>query len=254
MEKKSILLVEDDNGVRNALVGCLERYYNILEVATCAEAKKYFAAPIALALLDYKLPDGDGFDVLNELREIRPGLPAILITAYGTESLAVKAIRAGMTDYIRKPFNITYLLGRLSELLKGGKGIEQPENVGSREEFIMDGIAAHLEYEYAKDVTLEKLADMACMDKFRFCRLFKERLGMSYTAYLNKIRVQNAAELLRKSELNITEVALSVGYRSLEHFIRVFNHSYGVSPGEYKRGQSSAPQEEGRPALSAVRS
>lgn len=148
MGKKTILLVEDDGAVRELLRGGLERNYNILEASGCSEAKKQLSNHIDLALVDYYLPDSNGLDVLKAIREVKHGVPFILMTAYSTESLAIKALRAEVTDYIKKPLSFVYLKGKLSEILDGKKDGGHPETVSSREVFIADSIAAFIEDNY----------------------------------------------------------------------------------------------------------
>jgi YesN/AraC family two-component response regulator len=232
--KKSILLVEDDAVVRDMIKFVLERKYKVLEASRYSEAVNLLKNPIDLAIIDYSLPDKDGFDVLKAVRKARPSIPVIIITAYSSESLAIKAVRAGATDYIKKPLSLKDLMKRLSEILEGENSNGYSEEMIRRYEFIMDGITSYIENNYNKDLTLDKLARIACMDKYKFCRAFKEKFGQGFRSYLNRIRIRNAAELLKNLDLSITEIAFFVGYGSVEHFERVFKKSYRVSPREYR--------------------
>lgn len=235
MEKKTILLVEDDGVIKNLIKEVLESKYNILAVSNCQEAIKQIDSSLDLALIDYLLPDGDGFDVLKALRAAKPGLPVIMITAYSTEALAIKALRSGVTDYLKKPFSLADLMGRLSDLLEGKRNVDEPECIGSREMFIMDCIAAFIENNYTKDITRDELAKRACMDKYKFSKEFTKMFGRGVRSYLNAIRTREAAALLRNGKLNVAEVAFSVGYGSVPHFCRVFKETYGLPPVEYRK-------------------
>jgi CheY-like chemotaxis protein len=75
MEKKTILLVEDDGVMRDMIKGAIESKYNILEAANCHEAFKQINDPLGLAIIDYQLPDGNGLEVLKALREVKPDIP-----------------------------------------------------------------------------------------------------------------------------------------------------------------------------------
>lgn len=235
MNKKTILLVEDDTVVREIIKDALKREYNILEVSGYSDAIKLFGYPIDLALIDYVLPDSDGFEVLKAIREVKPALPAIIMTAYSNENVVLRAIRAEVADYIKKPLKLAYLRKRLSEILGDMEANKNLEGLESSKEFILNGVAAYLEEKYMKELTLDKVAGMACMSRFGFCRTFKERFGQSFISYLNSIRVKNAAELLKKPNLTITEIAQFVGYKSITHFERMFRAVYGVSPGKYRK-------------------
>jgi len=236
VKKKSVLLVEDDGVVRDVIKGVLEPEYNVLGASDYSEAVKLLRNPIDIAIIDYVLPDRDGFEVLKAVREmVDPTLPAIVMTGYSDENVLIKAIRTEVADYIKKPLNLTYLKRRLSEIFGGEDNNKYHESVETREEFILDGIAAYIEEGYMKDLTLDKLARMACMSRFKFCRAFKERFGQTFISYLNSIRIKNAANLLKNYNLSITEIAYFVGYRSAAHFNRVFKAAYKISPREYRK-------------------
>lgn len=122
MERKSILLVEDDLVVKDLIRDSLEKEYEILEASTYSEAINQSKNHIDLAIIDYSLPDGDGFEVLKKLREKRPALPAIMITAYSSEDVAIKAVRTVVNEYIKKPLSLRHLKTRVSEIRRYLKG------------------------------------------------------------------------------------------------------------------------------------
>jgi len=240
MQKKSILLVEDDIALRESTRLILEMKYHVLEASDYSEALNKLKNPLDLAIIDYILPDYDGFDLLKEIRKVKPELPVIMMTGYGTEDVAIKAIRAGATDYIKKPINPVYLMNRVSELLGEKVAIEDNGNkylkgIENRDEFIVEGIARYIEEKYREDLGRKKILDMSSMNRDKFSKVFKERFGQTFISYLQSIRVRNAAELLRNPDLSISEVAHSVGYESIAHFERLFKEKYGLSPSEYRK-------------------
>lgn len=237
-------MVEDDALVRDMIRGALERQYNILEASRCLEAREKLSQRVDLAIVDYMLPDGNGLDLLKVIRETKPEVPIIFMTAYSSENLAIRALREGITDYVKKPLSFAYLRGRLSELLEGRKSGEHPDISESREIFIMDSIAAFIQDNYGEDFSRTELADKAYMSESKFGRAFKERFGQSVTSYVKDIRMSKAAELLRNNpDLSITDIALFVGYGNVVHFARMFRQVYGLSPLQYrrkKRGSSTS--------------
>lgn len=233
---KTILLVDDDPVVRDVIKGAFKSEYNLLEASGYQDVIRQLTKPIDLALIDYILPDHDGFDVLKAVREVNPALPAIIITGHGSEKIAIKALRSAVADYIKKPIKLTYLLRKVSEIL-GDEGCkENNEHIEAREEFILDSIAAHvIEHSMKKDLNLDILARMACMNKFKLSRLFKKRVGQTFTSYLNSIRIKNAVELFKNPNINIAEAAYFAGYKSVRHFNRIFKAVYKTSPREFRK-------------------
>ena len=112
MEQKSILLVDDDSNIREVIRDALDGQYTIFEASCYSEAIEFSNQQIDLALIDYVLPDSDGFETLRVLRKGLPTLPAIIMTAHGSETLALKAIRSKVTDFINKPLKLSYLKKR----------------------------------------------------------------------------------------------------------------------------------------------
>jgi DNA-binding NtrC family response regulator len=107
-----ILVVDDDPVVRRHLTDTLTRAgYAVVAAATVAEALRLGAeAEPALAILDLVLPDGDGIELLGQLRASWPGLPAIIVTAYVEPRSIVEAMRRGALDYLGKPLDPETLL------------------------------------------------------------------------------------------------------------------------------------------------
>lgn len=108
MEKISILVVEDEKLIRWSLKQQLEKAgYIVTEAEDGATARaKWKKSGWDLALLDIKLPDANGLDLLKELHEEDPDLPIIMMTAYSSVESVVNAMKRGAFDYITKPFNL----------------------------------------------------------------------------------------------------------------------------------------------------
>jgi DNA-binding NtrC family response regulator len=108
----SILIIDDEAAIRESLETLLAIEGYSVETARSAEEGLAIlaASPRDLVLLDFALPDRNGIEVLEEIRRRDAGLPVIMITAYGTVENAVKAIQAGATNFIQKPWDNEKLL------------------------------------------------------------------------------------------------------------------------------------------------
>ena len=108
MSTANLLIVDDEDLIRWSLRERLVRDgYQVSDASTAAGAVEQIAAGgIDLAVLDYRLPDGDGLSVLRRTKEISPDTLVILMTAYSTVQNAVEAMRLGAHHYVNKPFNL----------------------------------------------------------------------------------------------------------------------------------------------------
>src|SRR5690554_4815421 len=100
------LIVDDEPDIRTLIALFMKREgVPTLVAADLAEAREQLAAHdnIQLCLTDMRLPDGNGLDLVDEIREQRPDLPVAVITAHGQVEAAVRALKAGAFDFISKP-------------------------------------------------------------------------------------------------------------------------------------------------------
>ena len=118
---KRILVVEDDLALSAGLCFELDAAgYTAIPAYNCAKARHLFQQEqqLALALLDVNLPDGSGFALCRELKEERPELPVIFLTANDLEQDVLTGFDMGAEDYVTKPFNMQILLKRLEVALR----------------------------------------------------------------------------------------------------------------------------------------
>ena len=118
--KTTVLIVDDDALIRQQLEKELKRSYFNTSTAACGqEALEIITREkIDILLLDVNLPDTDGFELLEKVKGQQPQCQVIVITGFGSEEIAIQALRRGAIDYIEKPISIDVLtaaLGRAQE-------------------------------------------------------------------------------------------------------------------------------------------
>jgi len=147
MSKASLLLVDDDRHVLDSMAGWLrEQSYDVDAVSTFADAVDVLGkSHYDLALVDIRLGDGDGFDLLEQCRRNWPATQVILMTGYGTADSAVDAIRAGAFDYLTKPLIDDELLMSIERALSQREVIQENTNLKAQldRHFGMDNIVGH---------------------------------------------------------------------------------------------------------------
>lgn len=123
MAKAQILIVEDDHDLREALVTTLElAKFQVREAASAEDALASLArAPVDMVVSDVNMPGMSGHELLAEVQRLYPGLPMMLITAYGQISHAVSAMQSGAIDYLVKPFEPQVLVEAVSRVVGGSR-------------------------------------------------------------------------------------------------------------------------------------
>ncbi len=91
-----------------------------------------------------------------------------------------------------------------------------------------------IDINYAEDISLDKMADMAGFSKYHFSRLFTQYTGHTFCDYLNMRRIRAAESLLSGDDLTVTEAAMQSGFSSIATFNRVFKSFKNCNPSEYR--------------------
>jgi len=153
-ETARILIVDDDENIRKVLVAILEdEGYFVESAGTAKEAidmtrKKFFNA----ALIDIRLPDMEGIELLTKLKDTTPKMRKIVITGYPTLQNAVDAVNRGANAYILKPFDVEKVLKTIAEQLR-----KQQEDRKYAQEKVAEFIEARVkELEAEREVAAKK--------------------------------------------------------------------------------------------------
>lgn len=148
-----ILLVEDDDHVVAALTPALKRANpHVRRARTAAEALARYAEA-DLVLLDMGLPDQDGFALCRQIRS-KSDVPIIAVTARREEAAVVSALRAGVDDYVTKPYRLAELMARIDAVMRrfGRKPVEPTTRVGE----VRIDLGARQAYVAGQPVTLAR--------------------------------------------------------------------------------------------------
>ncbi len=116
-----ILLVDDENELRMLVAERLgmEGYF-VAEAGRVKDAVRLLGlSEYHLLLLDVRLPDGTGLDVLKYMKEAGKNMPVIMLTGTTGLDIAIESVRLGARDYVTKPARISYLLQSIEEILTG---------------------------------------------------------------------------------------------------------------------------------------
>lgn len=109
------------------------------------------------------------------------------------------------------------------------------ENIGYySERDVMEQIKRYIDLHYEKDLTLEFVASLFHLNRSYLSSAFKNRTGISFVDYINRVRIDHAKELLQETEKKTYQIAQAVGYENAKYFFRVFKKLEGITPEQYR--------------------
>ena len=100
---------------------------------------------------------------------------------------------------------------------------------------LVQSVIYYLNHNYSKKCSLADLAEEMEVSENRLAAIFKKEVGVSLSAYLTKIRVQSAAHLLLNGQMQVSDIAASVGIADPNYFVKLFKKEFGETPTAYRR-------------------
>ena len=103
---------------------------------------------------------------------------------------------------------------------------------------VIRNLLIYLEANYTQNYSLHDFAEHSHISEEHLSRLFRKEVGTTLTTYIGDLRTQKAAELLKTTQLSISEIAMYVGYSDSNYFVKVFKKRYGMTPSAYRLSAS----------------
>lgn len=169
---------------------------------------------------------------LLEATDFKPDCP-VISTDFGDrlKRVLLDLYRSAGTSQFHHMRMEGYLYLALSLMMEGAVKASEPGEAGPSYVRMAEEIIAG---SYARDVTVEEIADKVGISRSHLFRVFKEYYGLSPKEYLTDFRMKKACQLLRETGLSIGTVACSVGIEDNFYFSRVFRRMLGTTPREYR--------------------
>ena len=247
-KKGRILIVEDDDLVRNLLEELLSIDY---EVYTASNGLLGFETASEqmpdLILSDWKMPKMDGVELIQKIRateEVR-NIPVILLTAYTNIETRINGLKVGADDYVDKPFHQEELLLRINNILERIRAVQRrffkdvdmkPEHMQinkAGKELLARAIGIVEKNMENSEFRVEDFSDHMHMHKNSLNRKLKAITGLTANAFIRNLRLKNAAKMLLDGEDNVAGVSYRVGFVDQRYFSRIFKSHFGIPPSKY---------------------
>ncbi len=246
---QTLLFVEDNKDVLEYLEQQFENEYNILKAGNGKEALEQIALKIPdLIISDIMMPEMDGLELCTQIKQKAQlsHIPVILLTAKTMPSQITEGYKAGADDYIIKPFDIALLQTRIKNLLTSRKQIQQKyekklnlnelgvKTTHQDEEFLKQYTAIIKANFSNPDLDVDMICKEIGMSRANFYRKTKTLTALSPAEMIKHLRLEAAAQMLRETNLSISEILEKVAFSSSGYFASCFKSVYGMSPKEYR--------------------
>ncbi|HEY1113714.1 MAG TPA: ATP-binding protein, partial [Chitinophagaceae bacterium] len=247
-EMPSILLVEDNEDFRFYLKDNLRLQYKVFEAANGKEGwHKALAHHPQLIVSDISMPQMNGMELSRKIKSDKRTnhIPVILLTALTGQEEQLKGLETGANDYITKPFNFEVLNAKIKNLLalnstlkhtytKQIKVLSPEVEMESEDEKLLKNIMLYLEENLTNSqLSVEELSKHVGMSRSSLYSKLLELTGQTPVEYIRSVKLDKAAVLLEKSDMNIAQVAYSVGFSTPNYFAKAFKAKFNILPSEY---------------------
>ncbi|OQP60515.1 hypothetical protein A3860_33155 [Niastella vici] len=247
-EKHSVLIIDDDEAIRQYLVRLFKDTYIIYQgengEAGFSMAQKYLPD---LIISDIHMKEMNGIDLCRAVKENEQlsHIPVILLTGATSDELRLQGVEGGADDYIVKPFDSKLLVARVTTLLKNRNTVQKyfyneitlnkndfkvsPEY----REFLDKCISIVENHLRDKNFSVQTLLNEMGMSHSNLLRKVKSVSGQPVNIFIRSIRLRKAAELFINTDYSIKETAYTVGIRDIKYFREQFNKLFGMNPSDY---------------------
>ena len=249
----SVLIIDDHDATLETLSAILQASGFETAVASSGANGVILATARSfdVLLIDLRLPDISGIDVVRRLKRSGVSGRMVIVTAFPELDSSFDAGAAGADGYVDGPLWGEDVVSVVSQALNGPFPVQQllrgsnPRSgrITSQRASTLDPrvreVMRLIDEEFGRSWSMDELAARVELSPSRLRHLFSECLSVSVTEYLMQRRLQEAARCLLTSSENIRQIAYRVGFKSLSlrDFRRAFRARFGVSPIEYRERQ-----------------
>ncbi len=241
------LVVDDHPDMTEMLKFELEKDFNVITAADGNEAlAKISEQRPSIIITDLMMPGMDGIELCRRLKSDPEtvSIPLIILTAKHDLGVKIEGLTLGAEDYITKPFNLDVLrlrMKRLIELTNKGatRALIDPEpeyiKVTPLDEKLIENAMKYVSDNIASpQLSVEDLSDHLGMSRVRLYKKIKQITGKTPIEFIRIIRLKRAAQLLRESQMNVSEIAYKTGFNSPKVFSKYFKDEFGILPSAYQ--------------------
>lgn len=250
--KISILLVEDNQELREFLKKVLTPQYRVLEAEDGQQGIQVaHQEQPDMIISDLMMPKLNGLDMVKRLKEDENSshIPIILLTAKSDIESKLSALEYGADDYITKPFNATYLEARVINLLGQRERIKKAyrssileqtpmpsiPNIPEQEDHFIQKMVQVVEDNIDNtEFSVDLLVSSSMLGRTVFFNKLKSLSGLAPVEFIRMIRMQRAKQLIESQQYTISQITYMVGFSDSRYLGKCFKQQFGITPSEYR--------------------
>ena len=243
-----LLIVDDNEDFRIFMRYSLELQYRVKLAVNGNEAWEMMQEELPdLVISDVMMPQMDGNELCRLIKKDKrtAHIPVILLTARQNTEAKLEGLQTGADDYVTKPFNMTILVLRIRKLIELSRyhrvtqGMIDPVPseivITSLDEKLIEKAIKYVEDNMSRtELSVEELSRELGMSRVHLYKKLLQITGKTPIEFIRVIRLKRAAQLLRESQLHVSEVAFEVGFNNPKYFSRYFKDEFGVLPSVYQ--------------------
>ncbi|SFC55182.1 Signal transduction histidine kinase [Parapedobacter composti] len=245
-----LVIIDDDSEIRAYLHGEFSDDYTVTIYTDGSEAYPgILKEPPEVVISDIMMPGMDGFTLCRKIKSspLVNHIPVVLLTAKAEDSDNAKGLECGADAYVVKPFHVDVLRKLVKSLIRNRQLIRNSEreqqfksqfiskiDLKSADEKLMEKVHRIIEENLNNPrLSVEMIATEIGISRVHLHRKLKELTNLTTRDLIRNIRLNQAADLIGKKNLTVSEVAYAVGYSDVNHFSVSFKQLYGVPPTDY---------------------
>ena len=246
-EKPLALIVDDNEDLVAFMKDSLSLYFRIQSASNGREAwQKISELMPDIIVSDVMMPEMDGNELCRWVKTDKrtSDIPMILLTARQAVEDKVEGLTIGADDYVTKPFNVEILILRMRKLIdlskkRKAKSLIDPEPseiaITSLDEKLVENAIKYVEANIARsDLSVEELSHELGMSRVHLYKKLLQITGKTPIEFIRVIRLKRAAQMLRESQQNVSEIAYQLGFNNPKYFSKYFKDEFGVLPSVYQ--------------------
>lgn len=243
-EKEVVLIIDDNQDVRDYVKMLLDEEYLVIEAANGKEGLKMALKYVPDAIIcDVMMPIMNGMECCRHLKSEpqTSHIPVMMLTAYAMDEQKIEGYECGADSYISKPFSAQLLKVRLRNLLENhlrlknfftdGSSTVEKEEISSMEQDFVDKLRSLINNNLRNSkLNIDDLSDEMGFSRVQFYRKTKSLTGYAPNELVRITRLKLSRKLLTTTDKNISEIAYEVGFSSPSYFSKCYKDYFGESP------------------------